>query len=196
MIICQEVGAMRSLSSFFFRGTALAFLVFTIAVAQEKPQSVRLTIALSQKPYQVGEPVVVTYRITNASSSLLCLPPPSFDCYSISGELAASATPPKGVVMPKINGGCAADRWMDRDAGHDIDEHWIKLPPQQSHEFTSESHLIGLIAPGRWVVEAGYTPAREDTLSLNKDAMKERGCSVVPGLQSEKVVIEAKGELK
>jgi len=187
---------MKSLISFFVRVAVLAFLVSTIALAQEKPQSVRLAIAFSQKQYQVGEPVVVTYRITNDSSSLLCLPPPAFDCYSISGELAATATPPKGVVMPKIGGGCAADRRIDRDAGHDIDEHWIKLSPQQSHEFKSESRLITLIAPGQWTVEAGYSPAREDTLSLYQDAMKERGCSVVPELHSGKVVIMAVGELK
>ena len=186
---------MKSLISFFVRGTALAFFVSALAVAQEKPQPAQLTIALSQKQYEVGSPVVVTYRITNDSSSLLCLPPPAFDCYSIYGELAATATPPKGVVLPKANGGCAADRWIKTDAGHDIDEHWIKLSPQQSQEFKSESRLIVLIAPGRWTVEAGYSPAREDTLSLYQDAMKERGCSVVPELHSEKVVITATGEL-
>jgi hypothetical protein len=187
---------MKSPILFFFRVTALAFLVSTIAVAQEKPQSARLAIAFSQKQYRVGEPVVVTYRITNASSTVLCLPPPAFDCYSISGELAAIATPPKGVVMPKANGGCAADRWIDKDAGHDIDEHWIKLAPQQSHEFKSESRLINLIAPGQWTVEAGYTPAREDTQSLYQDAMKERGCTIVPELHSERVAMIAVGELK
>lgn len=187
---------MKSPISFFVRATALVFVFFTISFAQGQAQPARLAIALSQKQYQVGDPVVVTYRITNASSSLLCLPPPAFDCYSISGELAATAMPPKGVVVPKNNGGCAADRRIDRDAGHDIDEHWIKLSPRESHEFKSESRLIFLIAPGLWTVEAGYTPAREDTLSLYKDALKERGCTVVPELHSEKVVITAKGELK
>jgi hypothetical protein len=151
---------MKCLISLLVRVTASVFFVSAIAAAQEKPQSARLEISLAQKQYEVGAPVVVTYRITNDSSSLLCFPPPAFDCYSICGELAATATPPKGVVLPKANGGCAADRWIKTDAGHDIDEHWIKLPPQQSHEFKSESRLIVLIAPGDWTVEAGYTPAR------------------------------------
>lgn len=113
----------------------------------------------------------------------------------MSGELAATATPPKGVVGPKISGGCAADRWIDGDAGYDIDQHWIKLGPLQFYEITQESHYIGLMAPGRWTVRGGYVPMREDTLSNYRDALQERGCSTVPELHSEIVAITAKGKV-
>ena len=137
----------------------------------------------------------VTYSITNLSDALLCLPPPSFNCYSIGGGFGATAIPPKGVTLPK-NSGCGADRFIDKDAGDDIDHHWIKLAPAQSYETTQQSRLIQLIAPGKWAVDAGYYPAREDTLSLYHDALNARGCNIVPELHSEKVVITAKGELK
>lgn len=102
---------------------------------------------------------------------------------------------PKGVVVPRTSGGCAACRWGVGDAGHDIDEHWIKLAPFRSYKITQESHTIALMAPGRWKVEGGYVPIREDTLSLYQDALKERGCSIVPELHSEKVAITAKSKL-
>ncbi len=77
------------------RFLALAILIPTLAVAQHEPQVARLTIAPTKKEYLLGEAVFVTYRLTNISGSLLCFPPPAVDCYSISGELAASAAPPK-----------------------------------------------------------------------------------------------------
>jgi len=186
---------MRSLIRSCVQVLAFEVLISALGVSQQEPQLARLTIALAKKEYFLGETVFVTYRLTNISSSLLCLPPPSVDCYSISGELAATATPPKGVVGPKSSGGCAADRWMEGDAGNDIDQHWIKLGPLQFYEITAESHYIGLIAPGRWTVGGGYVPIREDTLSLYRDALKERGCSTVPELHSETVAITAKGKL-
>jgi len=136
--------------------------------------------------------VTVTYRLTNLSSSLLCFPPPSVDCYSVDGELAATATPPKGVVGPRTGRGCAADRWMDRDVGYDIEQNWIKLGPLQSYAITQESHAIGLTAPGRWKIQAGYVPVREDAQSRYQDALKERGCSSVPELHSPNVTISVK----
>ena len=186
---------MKNLTQSLLR-IAVALFISAIAAAQEQTPAARLTISLPQKRYQVGDPVVLTYRITNASDSLLCLPPPSFNCYSISGGLGATATPPKGVKLPNTNGGCATDRRIDQNAGYDIDQHWIKLAPAQSYETTPQSRLIQLIAPGKWTVDAGYYPAREDTLSLYQDALTARGCSIVPELHSEKVVVTAKGELK
>ena len=183
------VFAMKSLTRFYFGVAATAMIASAAAAPQEQVPSAQLSISLSQEHYEVGEAVVITYRITNTSKIPLCLPPPAFDCYSISGELAATATPPKGVAMPNTNGGCAADRRIDRDAGYDVDHHWIKLPPLQSYETTRESHVVGLIAPGKWTVGAGYVSMRSDTLSIYHDALKERGCEVVPELQSEKASI-------
>jgi hypothetical protein len=55
---------------------------------------------------------------------------------------------------------------MDRDAGYDIDQHWIKLGPLQSYEITKESHSIGLMASGRWTVEAGYVPMQANAIAV------------------------------
>jgi hypothetical protein len=186
-------GQMRTIATFGVQVLASAIIISAFGAAQEGTRSAQLRIALSKRDYFPGEAVVVTYRITNSSSSLLlCFPPPAIDCNSISGQLAATATPPKGVAVPKISGGCAADRWIDRDAGYDIDQHWIKIAPLQSYEITKESHSIGLIAPGRWAIEAGYVPMREDTQSLYENAMKERGCSNVPELHSAKAAISVR----
>ncbi len=183
---------MRSVVASCVGIAALAVLFSALGVSQQEPEAARLTIALPKKEYLTGKAVVVTYRLTNLTSSLLCFPPPAVDCYSISGELAAKATPPKGVAGRKISGGCAADRLMDGDAGNDIDQHWIKLGPLQFYEITEESRYISLIATGLWIIEGGYVPMREDTLSLYRDAMKERGCSGVPELHSAKVEINVK----
>jgi hypothetical protein len=131
-LLRQEVGAMRSLLTFVVEVLALAILVPTFGTAQNDPQLARLRIAPSKQNYVLGEAVVVTYRLTNLSSSLLCFPPPSIDCQCIDGELRATATPPKGVAGPKSSGGCVGDPAMDRNAGYDIDQHWIKLGPLQS----------------------------------------------------------------
>jgi hypothetical protein len=184
----------ENLTQSFLGVAATAFFILTIAAAQQQTPPARLTISLPQKQYEVGDAVAVTYRITNTSESLLCIPPPSFNCYSIGGGFGATATPPKGVTLPK-NGGCATDRFIDKNAGYDIDHHWIKLAPGQTYEST-QNRLIQLIAPGKWTVDAGYYPAREDTLSLYQDALSARGCDIVPELHSEKVVITAKGELR
>jgi hypothetical protein len=186
---------MKNLNRSFLGVAATVFFILTIAAAQQQTPPARLTISLPQKQYQVGDSVEVTYRITNTSDSLLCLPPPSFNCYSISGGFGTTAIPPRGVTLPK-NGGCAADRFGDKEAGYDIDHHWIKLAPAQTYEITQQSRLIQLIAPGKWTIDAGYYPAREDTLSLYQDAMKARRCNVVPQLHAGQVVITATGELK
>lgn len=184
---------MRYLAASVVQVLALAIAACIFGYAQAETPSAQLRIKLAKAEYFPGETVLVTYGITNLSKSLLlCFPPPAVDCYSISGELAAIATPPKGVTKPKVNHGCAADRWVKEDAGDDIDQHWIKLAPLQSYEMTWESHYVGLIAPGRWTIEAGYVPMREDTRSLYEDAMKERGCSNIPELHSQKVAIIVK----
>ena len=137
--------------------------------------------------------MVVTYRLTNLSSLSPVFPPglrSTVTAYTAS--LEATATPPKGVAGPKNNGGCIADPAMDRDAGYDIDQHWIKLGPLQSYEITKESHSIGLMAPGRWTVEAGYVPMQANAQSPYQGALKERGCSSVPELHSSKVTISVK----
>jgi len=185
---------MRSHCKFGIQVLALAIFVSVFGMAQEEPNSARLRITLPKQKYSSGEAVIVTYRLTNLSSSLLCFFPPAVDCYSFEGELAATATPPKGVIGPKTSGGCAADRWMDRDAGYDIDQRWIKLGPLQSYEITHESRFIGLTAPGRWTIQAGYVPMREDAQSRYQDALKERGCSSVPELHSPNVTISVKGK--
>ena len=167
--------------------SALTIFVSGPGVCQEETQSAQLRITLSKRKYSLDEPVVVTYRLTNLSSSMVCFPPPAIDCYSISGELAATATPPKGVSGPKFGGGCAADRWGNGDVGFDIDQHWIKLGPLQSYEVTQRARFIGLIAPGRWMVEAGYVPMRGDTLSEYQGALKERGCSILPELHLPRI---------
>jgi hypothetical protein len=82
-------------------------------------------------------------------------------------------------------------RWTEI-AGYDIDRHWIKLGLLQSYEITKESHFIGLMAPGRWTVEAGYVPMRANAQSPYQDSLKERGCSNIPELHSSKVTISVK----
>ncbi len=183
---------MRSLRAFVVEVLAFATLIPTLGTAQNDNQLARLRIAPSKENYVSGEAVVVTYRLTNLSSSLLCFPLPSIDCHSIDGELRATATPPKGVAGPKNSGGCIADPAIDRDAGHDIDQHWIKLGPLQSYEITKESHSIGLMAPGRWTVEAAYVPMQANAQSPYQDALKEQGCSSVPELHSSRVTISVK----
>jgi hypothetical protein len=183
---------MRSLLTFVVEILAFSILIPTLGTAQNDTPLARLRIAPSKQNYVSGEAVVVTYRLTNLSSSLLCFPPPSIDCHSMDGELRVTATPPKGVAGPKNSGGCIADPAIDRDAGYDIDRHWIKLGPLQSYEITKESHSIGLMAPGRWTVEAGYVPMQANAQSLYHDALKERGCSSVPELHSSKVTISVK----
>jgi hypothetical protein len=81
---------------------------------------------------------------------------------------------------------------MDRDAGYDIDQHWIKLGPLQSYEIRKESHSIGLTAPGLWTVEAAYVPMQANAQSRYQNALRERGCSSVPELHSSKVTISVK----
>jgi hypothetical protein len=85
---------------------------------------------------------------------------------------------------------------MNKDAGYDIDQHWIKLAPLQTYEITWPSRLIKLSAPGRWTIEAGYVPMREDTLSLYKDAMKDRGCNSPQQIHSGKLEIFVKSPSK
>jgi hypothetical protein len=170
----------------------LAMLVSTTGMAQEEPQSIRLTIALSKKSYLVGEPVIVTYKLTNLSNSQACFPAPAIDCYSLWGELAADATPPKGVTGPKHNGGCAADRFGAANWMSDIDDHWLKLGRLQSYEITKESQSIGLTAPGQWTVEAGYVPMNTDGLPELRKALTDRGCRSVPALHSTKLIVTVK----
>jgi hypothetical protein len=118
------------------------------------------------------------------SSSLICFPPPALNCYSIDGELGTDTTPPKRVSTPKLGTGCAADRGVfDRDWDSDIDQHWIQLGPLQSYEIT---HPIDLTDSGLWLVEAGYVPMRRDAQSPYEQALKERGCSLLPELHSKK----------
>jgi len=183
---------MRSLLTFGVEVLAFSILIPTFGTAQNDIQLARLRIAPSKQNYVSGEAVVVTYRLTNLSSSLLCFPPPSIDCHNIDGELRATATPPKGVAGPKNSGGCIADPAMDRDAGYDIDQHWIKLGLLHSYEITKESHSIGLMAPGRWTVDAAYVPMQANAQSPYQVALKERGCSSVPELHSSKVTISVK----
>lgn len=173
-----------------------AILVSTPELSTQQTESARLDVALSKQSYSVDEAVVVTYRITNLSNSLICFPPPAVDCYSISGELAATATPPKGVSRPTVGGGCAACRFVDRDAGFDIDHHWIKLAPLQSYEIKRESHSIILMGAGGWLVDGGYVPMREDTQSLYQSALKERGCTLLPELHSPKVRVLVKTSIR
>jgi hypothetical protein len=187
-----NICAVRTLVESCLKVLVLATLASVIGATEQEPESARLTITIHKTEYFVGESVSVTYRVTNLSSSLLCFPPPAVDCYSIDGELAATATPPKGVFEPKTSGGCASDRWTDGDAGADLDQHWIKLGPLQYYEIEQESRYITFTSQGRWLVDGGYVPMREDTLSLYKDAMKERGCSSVPELHSEKLEIRVK----
>ncbi|HUD67427.1 MAG TPA: hypothetical protein VMQ17_22775 [Candidatus Sulfotelmatobacter sp.] len=71
-----------------------AMFVSMPELSTQQTESARLDVALSKQNYSVDETVVVIYRITNLSNSLICFPPPAVDCYSISGELAATATPP------------------------------------------------------------------------------------------------------
>jgi hypothetical protein len=168
-----------------------AMFLISMAAAQAGSPPARLTILVPKKEYSLGERVIVTYRITNLSESLLCFPPPAIDCNSISGQLAVSAAPPPGVNIPRVGGGCAACRRLDRDAAYDIDQHWIKLGPQQSYEVTQSANHIGLIARGKWTLEAGYVPVREDTESLYDSAMKTRACGKLPELHSAKVTIMA-----
>lgn len=184
---------MRYLAASGIQVVAFAIAACIFGYAQAETPSAQLRIKLAKAEYFPGEAALVTYRITNLSKSLLlCFPPPAVDCFSISGELGTNATPPAGVTKPKINHGCASDRWVKEDAGDDIDQHWIKLAPLQFYEMTWESHYIGLSSPGVWTIEAGYVPMREDTRSLYADAMKERGCSNVPELHSQKVAIIVK----
>jgi hypothetical protein len=176
----------------FVEVLAFSILIPTFGTSQNDTQLARLTVSLSKRNYVSGEAVDVTYRLTNLSRSLLCFPPPSIDCHSVDGELRVTATPPKGIAGPKSSGGCVADPAIDRDAGYDIDQHWIKLGPLQSYEITNESHSIGLIVPGRWTVEAGYVPMQANARSPYQDALKERGCSSIPELHSSKVTISVK----
>lgn len=172
---------------------ATAFLA-VLSLSQPQSERARLEITLPKKKYLLHERISVRYRIKNLSSSLLCFPPPAVDCYSIDGELGVEAIPPKGTPRPKIGYGCAADRLMDRDAVYDIDRHWIKLRPGQSYEIAAESHSVALSAPGRWTIEGGYVPMREDTLSMYKNAMKERGCIGVPQLHSGQLEINVRNK--
>ncbi|HSY99221.1 MAG TPA: hypothetical protein VK788_06980 [Terriglobales bacterium] len=183
---------MRSLLTFVVEVLAFAIFIPTFGTAQNDTQLARLRIAPSKHNYVSGEAVLVTYRITNLSSSLLCFPPPSIDCHSVAGVLRATATAPKGVAGPKNSWGCIADPAMDRDAGYDIDQHWIKLGPLQSYEIRKESHSIGLTAPGLWTVEAAYVPMQANAQSRYQNALRERGCSSVPELHSSKVTISVK----
>ncbi len=79
---------MRSLLTFVAEVLALAILIPTFwnsskrhSIGPTKNRSIKTKL-------RFREAVVVTYRLTNLSSSLLCFPPPSIDCHSIHGELS------------------------------------------------------------------------------------------------------------
>ena len=172
-----------------FVGASLAFLVSLSGMGQEGIQSARLDIALSKQNYGVGETVIITYKITNLSNSLMCFPPPTVGCGSLDGELGAQATPPNGVSTPWVGSACMADMVRNQDVGSDIDQRWIKLGPSQSFEITHNDYSIGLTHSGRWSLEAGYVPLSKDTQSFYEQALKERGCSLLPELHSRKASV-------
>jgi hypothetical protein len=163
-------------------------VLLSLGADREKPLA-RLDIALSKQEYPLGEPLVVTFRITNLSDSLLCFPPPAVECYSTSGELAAGATPPRKALDSGVGGGCAADRWVREDLSLDVDKHWIKLEKLQSYEASEPSRVIQLTVPGRWKVDGGYVPMREDAASQYAEVLKVKGCTLLPELHSEKVTV-------
>jgi hypothetical protein len=166
--------------------TVVAALMVTIVWAQSslcrqgkklpsrRPPDLSLKIIPAKTIYTLHERLHARYELTNQSDETLCFPPPDGCDFATSGSVPnADGTGGVGVGI-----GCGAERSKPRDLLSDVEQRWVKLPPNQTH-LTQDLSGIEFTNLGKWDVESDFRP-----LELSGEEMgilKAVGCRVPEG---------------
>ena len=148
------------------------------------PPLLSIKVIPDKTTYALHEKLTAKYELTNLSDETLCFPPPEGCDFSTSGSLPNSdGTGGFGAGM-----GCGSERSIPRDVLADVEQRWIKLPPNQTY-LTAEFSGIEFIGLGRWSVQSTF---RSPKLSgEERDALKSMACKMPERtVSSESVLIE------
>jgi hypothetical protein len=170
-----------------YRGALAVILAFTVSLTTAKgslcqaptkarslkPPSLGLKILLAKTILGLHEKLSASCELTNLTDQMLCFPPTSACSFSMSAELLDSDGAGVGAGM---GGGCGSSDSAPYDLLPDVEQHWVKLPPNQTH-VTQCLSGIEFPNPGSWKVHSQYH--RLKVGSGQKSLLQSVGCKAV-----------------
>lgn len=138
-----------------------------------RPPDLSLKIVPAKTTYRLHETLRARYELTNQTDETLCFPPPDSCDFASSGSVQnAEGT---GGVAGGVGSGtaCGMERSKPRDLLSEVEQRWIKLPPNQTH-LTQDFAGIEFTELGTWDVQSHFRPlelGREE-----KAILKSIGC--------------------
>jgi hypothetical protein len=153
-----------------------------------KPPQLKLELIPLKKTYDVGETVVVRYRLTSLADGSLCFPPPAIESLqSVVGSLQTEATSPAGHEDLFIE-----NYWERRPHEEhlraNVLERWVRLGMSEPYRPPKSRIAVKLDEPGQWVLRAKYHPP--SLSAREKEIVKSMGCTPPDAsIQSDPVTI-------
>jgi hypothetical protein len=161
--------------------TVVVALVVTLVWAQSsqcqqrkkppsrRPPDLSLTIIPAKTIDTLHERLHARYELTNQSDETLCFPPPD-GC-----DFATRGSVPNADGTGGVGGGigCGAERSIPQDFLTDVEQRWVKLPPNQTY-LTQDFSGIEFTDLGKWDVESDFRPL--ELSGEEKGILKSVGC--------------------
>ena len=171
---------MRRVIRLFLTATVILLLSATSSLCQSptrrrsrQPPGVGLKVIPAKTILGLNEKLSASCEMTNVGDEMLCFPPTSACSFSMSAELV---NPDGTGVGAGMGGACGGSYSVPGDLLADVEQRWVKLPPNQTHVTQC---LLGIefSSPGRWKVYSGYR--RVKVSSGQKSLLRSIGCKVL-----------------
>lgn len=153
-----------------------------------RPPDLALKLTPAKNTIALHEGVSISCELTNLTDQTLCFPPPDNGCYfSVTGSRSNSTGIGEGFGFG-VGCGCSHCRPSADDLLMDVEQRWVKLPPNQAYAVQCVSS-VGLPSRGNWTVNVTYRPDKLDRAQTS--LLQSIGCRLPEGEVTSRIGIAA-----